>query len=504
MTSARASGAASVASWGTGAWRAAGAIGRGIERVNGAISSAVTANGVTPGRRARNSGVLGPDDPPPSGARGTYWDFRYVLLPKQVRALSQGMFPMGTVVHPQRSGPEFPIYLEWGNFEKHTAIIGPPGSGKSRFIIAPWIVQAAAHGLTTINVDVKGDLVETLRDAKQALGIQAEFSVKRWDIGAPEKSRSWNPIREVRSTQDAAQVAQALLGPVDSGSTNRFFEERDHRWLRGLLRILAAQPRTPPHPRELYRMAVSQQYLRQYAATAGNHANDVLDMTRLPAADYAAATAGLTNRLSWLTDPTFENMLSGVGPNAIAVDEILTSGGTFVVGARMSHGELAWASSSMLLSMLKLRAMERFGSRSTPILWTLDEAGRYGDRINLQEMLDVMRGAGSSICIAIQDVQHLGDEKKAAATLASCDTLIALKGVSPTTAKMVGDRLGQVSAPVVSQSAGPNGAWQPTVSHQMQPMLGAAEIMNLPMTNRGAVVHLKSGSAAPLIVDLEP
>lgn len=493
-----------MAGWGSAAWRAAGAIGRGVERANGAIASAVAASGVSPSRYARRSGVLGPDDPPPSGARSTFWDFRYVLIPKQVRALAQGTFPLGTVIHPQRRGAEFPIYLEWGNFEKHTAIIGPPGSGKSRFLIAPWIVQATVNGLTTINVDVKGDLSETIRDAKKALGAKGTLRVRRWDIGAPEKSRSWNPISEVRSVQDAAQVAQALLGPVDASSTNKFFEERDHRWLRGLLRVLAAQPGGAPHPRELYRMAVSQQYLKQYVAAAGSHANDVQDMARLPASDYPAATAGLTNRLSWLADPTFEKMLSGTGPDAIAIDEILTSGGIFVVGARLSHGELAWASSSMLLSMLKLRAMERFGSQSTPILWTLDEAGRYGDRINLQEMLDVLRGAGSSICIALQDVQHLGDEQKATATLASCDTLIALKGVSPATAKMVGDRLGQVSAPIVSQSAGPNGGWQPTVSHQMQPMLGQAEIMNLPMTNRGAVVHLRSASPAPLVVDLEP
>jgi type IV secretory pathway TraG/TraD family ATPase VirD4 len=492
-----------VGGWGTGAWRAAGAIGHGVDRVSGAIAAAAVANGVRPGRHARRSGVLGPDDPPPSGARNTYWDFRYVLLPRQVRALAQGTFPLGTVVHPQRRGSEFPVYLEWGNFEKHTAIIGPPGSGKSRFLIAPWIVQATIHGLTTINVDTKGDLSETIRDAKRELGALGSFRVRRWDIGAPQKSRSWNPIREVRSMQDAAQVAQALLGPVEPGSTHRFFEERDHRWLRGLLRILAAQPGTP-HPRELYRMAVSQPYLKQYVAATGNRANDVLDMAQLPAADYPAATAGLTNRLSWLADPTFEDMLAGTGPNAITVDEILTSGGIFIIGARMALGELAWAASSMLISLLKLRVMERFGQLAAPILWTLDEAARYGERINLQEMLDVMRGAGSSICIAVQDVQHLGDPHKAAATLASCDTLITLKGVSPTTANMLGDRLGHVSAPVISHSAGPNGAWQPTVSHQMQPMLGPGEIMNLPMTRRGATVHLRSASAAPFIIDLEP
>ncbi|PPF25755.1 MULTISPECIES: type IV secretory system conjugative DNA transfer family protein [unclassified Rathayibacter] len=493
-----------MAGWGAGAWNAARTIGRAADRLNGALTSAVTASGVSPGRHARRSGVLSPGDAPPSGARSTYWDFRYVLLPKQVRALTRGTFPLGTVIHPQRRGPEFPIYLEWENFEKHTAIVGPPGSGKSRFLIAPWIVQATVSGLTTINVDVKGDLSETIRDAKKALNIKGTLRVRRWDIGAPERSRSWNPIGEVRSVQDAAQVAQALLGPIDPSSANKFFEERDHRWLRGLLRVLASQSGIPPHPRELYRMAVSQQYLVQYIATIGNLANDVRDMAKLPASDYAVATAGLTNRLSWLADPTFEKMLSGIGQDAITVDEILTSGGIFVVGARLSYGELAWASSSMLLSMLKLRAMERFGSLSTPILWTLDEAGRYGDRINLQEMLDVLRGAGSSICLAVQDVQHFGDEQKATATLASCDTLITLKGVSPATAKMVGDRLGQVSAPVVSQSAGPNGTWQPTVSHQMQAMLGPAEIMNLPMTNRGAVVHLRSASSAPLVIELEP
>lgn len=493
-----------MADWGSGAWRTAGALGRGLSHLNEVVSSAVVATQLSPGVRARLSGVLAPGDVPPSGARSTFWDFRYVLLPKQVRALAHGMFPLGTVLHPQRRGAEFPVFLDPGDFEKHAAIIGPPGSGKSRFLLAPWIVQAAAHGLTTISVDVKGDLVENLRDAKQALGLGASFSVKRWDLAAPEKSRSWNPIREIRGTQDAAQIALALLGPVDTGSNHRFFEERDHRWLRGLLLILASRSGSPSHPRELYRMVVSQQYLQQYVSAAGSAASDVWDLAQLPAADYPAATAGLANRLSWLSDPTYEQMLSGIGPHAITADEILDSGGIFVVGARLSNGELAWMSSSMLIATLKLRVMKRFGSLATPVLWVLDEAGRYGDRINLQEMLDVMRGAGSSICIAVQDVQHLGDPVKAAATLASCDILIAMKGVSPTSAKMIGDRLGEVSAPAVSQTIGANGVRTPTVSHQMRPMLGHAEIMNLPMTDRGALVHLRSSSPAPMIVELEP
>lgn len=487
--------------WARATFGVARGIGKAADRVSDTVASGINSYRTQPGRHARKTAVLAPGDAPPAGSYGTYQDYRFIHAPDRVKALESGTFPLGRVIHPQRRGREFPIYLQWDDFEKHMAIVGPSGSGKSRFIIAPWILTAAVNGLTTINVDVKGDLVDTLHDVKQQMGITQNFSGITWDLATPQFSRPWNLIAEVRDAADAAAVAQALLGAINPADPQKYFAERDHRWLRGLLLTLAHQPSGVPHPQELYRVAVSQQYLTQYANAAPQYTHDIYDLLQWDPNEFPQATSGLSNRLSWLANPTYRKMLSGEGPKAITADRILDSGATFIVGARLSLGEMGLASASVLLGMLRLRALSRMGAQARAALWTLDEAGRYADRIDLQLMLDMLRGAGSSIVVSVQDVQHLGDKDRYTAILTNCDGLVTLRGVSPSTAAYFGERLGTVQAPVVTHASAEYGRWTPTTAHQTQPLLGPNEVM-YPPVDRGGLVQLRSRSDRPFLFEL--
>jgi type IV secretory pathway TraG/TraD family ATPase VirD4 len=154
---------------------------------------------------------------------------------------------------------------------------------------------------------------------------------------------------------------------------------------------------------------------------------------------------------------------------------------------------------SIFLNLLRLRCLERFGSGAVPVFWVLDEAKRYAHRIQLDQMLDLLRGANSPVCVGLQDVSQLGSEADQVRMLANCDTFITLTGASQATARFFSARLGRVAKPVSTMALDNTGQWRPTITHQDQSILGDREIMYPPVGKYGGVAQLRSGSAAPFL-----
>lgn len=466
------------------------------------VNALVRSQGVRPSRRSIRRGILVPGDGPPTGAAGTFLDYREVLIPQQVTALQQGVFPLGRIQDPGQDNPGFRIYLDWEFIAKHVAVVGPPGSGKTFSIFAPWIVSAAEQGLTAVAVDVKGDLRQEISEAKARLGVSKPLPIVTWDISDPQRSRSWNPLSEISSLEHAAQVAMAFLGEVDPNDHQKFFAERDQRWLRGLLWLSVQALGKHTHPSVLYQLIVSQQHLSSLAVQVPQAAYEIVDLIRFDSSKYTDATAGLANRLSWLADPSLAAMLAGSGTRAFSLSQAVDSGAILLVGSREQGGERTAVAASIFLNLLRLKCLERFGGAAAPVFWVLDEARRYAHRVQLDQMLDLLRGANSPVCIGLQDVNHLGPESQQVRMLANCSTFITLTGVSQDTAKFFKARLGTVSAPSTSMTMDQTGTWRPSVARQERPLLGDREIMYPPVGHYGGVAQLRAGSAYPLLFSL--
>lgn len=460
---------------------------------------------IRPGRRAFQTGILGPSDGPPSSTTGSFLDFREVLLPAQVAGLRTGDFPIGRAKDPQWDAKDgFPIFLSHEHLRRHAAIIGPSGSGKTHSLIAPWICCSARMGFTTVTVDTKGDLLLEMRGAKARLGLSADLPLILWDVDDPTRSWSWNPLAEATSLREAAQISTAILGQVDPRDPNRFFAERDHRWLRGAVTLArASHPGGSPHPAILYRMIVDQAFLRDCVKAAPTSGTEVIDLAQFTPSEYSRATSGLSNRLSWLADPSLRLMLSGRGSRSFTAQQALNQGTTVVVGGRMSGGERSMMAAAILLNLLRLRCLERYGGGQTPVMWILDEVPLYSARIQLDQMLAVLRGANSPVCIAMQHAEDLGDESEQSRLLGNCDVLIALNGVSELTAQYFSGRLGTTQAASSSMTMDEQGAWRPSLSHTTQPRLGKTEIMYPPVGARGAIVQIRSEAPHPFLVSFD-
>jgi type IV secretory pathway TraG/TraD family ATPase VirD4 len=335
------------------------------------------------------------------------------------------------------------------------------------------------------------------------MGVGTPIPTGVWDISDPGSSRPWSPLAEITSPQHAAQVAMAFLGEVDPMDHQKFFAERDHRWLRGLLWLTVQALGNHVHPSVVYKAIISPQLLASLVRQAPHAAHEVIDLAQHSPADYAKVTAGLANRLSWLADPALATMLDGQHPNAFTLDDALASGVLLIVGARESGGERSAAAAAILLNLLRLKCLDRFGHSPTPVFWTLDEAHSYARRIQLAQMLDLLRGAHSPVCVGLQDVNQLGSPAQQTRMLTNCDTFITLAGVSSDTARHFSNRLGAVKAPAAAMAQDQSGAWRPTISHQDRPLLGEREIMYPAIAGQyGGVAQLRSGSPYPFLFSL--
>ena len=196
-------------------------------------------------------------------------------------------------------------------------------------------------------------------------------------------------------------------------------------------------------------------------------------------------------------------MLSGEGTRAFTLDQFLDSGGLLTVGARLSGGERSMTAAALLLNLLRTRCLERFGLDQRPMMWILDRAPKCAKRFQLDQLLDVIRGADVAVVVGLQDVTQFGSEDERKRMLATCQMLIALKGMAPESASYLSRRMGTRMTPVTSHQMDRRGFMTPSVSHEALPVLGERELMYPPVGHFGAVVHSPEFSPSPWLVTFD-
>jgi type IV secretory pathway TraG/TraD family ATPase VirD4 len=484
--------------WLRGAVGGVKAIHKASSAAGDAAALAAARSRVRPSRRALRSGVLVAGDSPPSGVTSGFYDYRGLALPSQLAELQSGLVPIGGVVHPQ-SGVQFDGWLDWQQVVRHTVVVGPPGSGKTTCLLVPWIVAALKSGVGVVAVDVKGDLVTEIKRQVAASGRhKLGVPLYRWDIADVTGSRSWNPLDEVTDSQSLTALVTALLGEIDAESRDRYFAERDHRWLRGLLRLTVAAS-TAPTLKDVFGMLLDHRKIADAVVQYPSAGAEMADLVGFTDSDYSLATSGLANKLAWTAE---RDAASITASSSFCLDDLFRAPGLCVVGSRLSHGEPAAAAASMFLGLMRIKVFTRFAAGVSPMLWVIDEAAVVASRIELPRLLEIARGAGIGIVLAIQDVTQLGDRDTRTRQLASCHSMIVLNGSSGETADYLAGRLGTHGVNTSSVSVDHRGRSLPSVGREQAPVLGSREIMHPPLGGFGGIVHVPSVDSRPFLVDL--
>jgi type IV secretory pathway TraG/TraD family ATPase VirD4 len=456
--------------------------------------------------RGARRGVLAPGDRTPVG--GSWYDYRGVLDLRRVPdALRTAPFPLGRYVHPAR-GPGAPIGLPESAVAQHVAVVGPSGGGKTTGLIVPWILAGLRAGFSVVTVDVKGDLLDRVRDEARRQGRRAGIRPMSLDYTRPDRSISWNWLAELDSDRAIDNAVQSILGRQPTPGTDPYFFNLDGQILRGVLELVAASPRrdTLTAAAVLRLLRDQDQLTRVLGRTSSPTALMRLrDLPGLMPDDYLKRITGVAVRLDALAKPTVEAVTAR---NELRAEDVLRRPHLVSVVAPVQDGQMAQMLSSLFINQLLFRAYQRFsGLTGVRLLLVLDEAAALSDRVDIPNLLSVARAAGVTAVIAVQDVAQFATESERSVVFANCGTLICLDGVSPESAKLLSARIGEHPVQTVSTSRGPSpSGWTTSTSTstgtQMAPVLGLREIMAPPFGGRIATVHCRDLADAPMLVDL--
>jgi type IV secretory pathway TraG/TraD family ATPase VirD4 len=473
-----------------------------------ALSGAVS--DYSAGRGARR-GVLAPGDPPPPPtANGSYFDFRGVLSLRGVpNDLQVAEFPVGRYVHPAK-GPRGPIALPAGVVGHHAAVVGPAGSGKTTGIIVPWIIAGLRAGWSVVTIDVKGNLIDRVRNAVQVSGQPLGVRASVLDYTRPAQSVRWNWLAELDSERAIDNAVQSILGKEPPPKSDPFFFHMDSQVLRGLLELASVSShRDTLTAASLLRTLRDQRKMvervKRYPSSPAFPR--LRDLETLYPDEYAKRIAGVAIRLDALAKPVVEAVTNRCD---IRANDVLGSQRLVSVVAPVQDGQMAATLSSLFINQLLFRAYDRFvNPGGVPVLLVLDEAAQIADRVDFESLLSVAREAQIAAVIAVQDVAQFKDENQRSIIFANSGTVIYMPRTSSKSAELLSKRLGEHPVQAASMSTGPAPSGLGTNTNrtkhtQMVPVLGAREIMGLadPFGRFAAIVHAPDLTDRPFIVDL--
>ena len=220
--------------------------------------------------------------------------------------------------------------------------------------------------------------------------------------------------------------------------------------------------------------------------------------------DFSRDISGLLNALAVFREPSVRRSTSA---NDFTLTQVAADPTLLVAVARMSDGRRAEQMSSLLISQFTQSVLARFGSRPRPLVFMIDEAPRLKDRIDLEQLLSVARGATAGVCLAAQDVAQFGNEHQQSALLANCHTYVSMYGVSPASAEYFSKRLGtRIREELTININGQRKLFEApgqTRQSSVGPVLGPTEIMFPPFGNYTCLVHCPSAAVGPFMIDLE-
>jgi type IV secretory pathway TraG/TraD family ATPase VirD4 len=458
---------------------------------------------------ADQTGLLAPGaPPPPPNFLGDVFDYRGAAPLGDVSNLQRQPIPVGRVVDLDRQEPATPIGFPFVLLQRHVAIIGPTGSGKTVGLVVPWIDAALRAGYAVVAGDVKGNLREALARYVQRRG-KIGVPMRRWDYRDPGRSRSWHWISELTDERAVDGALTALFGEQDrEAKIDPFFKRRDYRALRGLLKF-APSIRSP----NTLTVADLLALLKDQDAVArlvDRHprapgATDLDLAATMDAHDYERAISGAREVLTLLNTSAFIQATSRVD---LRLDEVIDGPGLLLVGSPTDEDPLGQAAAGLMFNSIAHRLYRRYqsGQQGYPVLLIVDEAPRIASQFDFERPLSIARGANVSIVLAMQAVSQFEEDKRDA-IFGGLGTVITLGGVGHTTAEYVSKRYGERQSqrygfndPGMFNSVGAS------LITETVPVLATREIMQLPFGEHPAIVHVNAAgipvTRRPIVTDL--
>lgn len=344
---------------------------------------------------------------------------------------------------------------------KNVTVIGGSGSGKTRFIVKPNLLQMNADFVVT---DPKGTIVNEVGMALKNVG---KYKIKIFNTINFDKSMKYNPLNYVKNEQDILKLVETIIANTsgDNDKGEDFWVKTEKLLYQAYLSLIISKfPKEEQHlgtlmdlisfsnvkeEDENYKNAVDYLFEELEKEEPGHFALKQYRAYKLAAGKTAKSILiSCATRLAPMNIPAVRKLLS---KDEIHLDSLGEKGrktALFVIipDTDPTFNFIVSIMYTQLFNLLVTRADEKHkGALPTHVRFMLDEFANIGLIPNFDKLIATIRSRNISATIILQTQSQLKSIYKdnSETILGNCDTSIFLGGGEKSTVKTLEEDLGK-------------------------------------------------------------
>ncbi|MGE7939931.1 VirD4-like conjugal transfer protein, CD1115 family [Bacillus paramycoides] len=345
---------------------------------------------------------------------------------------------------------------------KNVTVIGGSGSGKTRFIVKPNMLQMNASFVVT---DPKGTIVNELGMALKNVG---KYKIKIFNTINFAKSMRYNPLKYVYNEQDILKLVNTIMANTEGEGSKKgedFWVKAERLLYQAYLSLIVSKfPKDEQHLGTLIDL-ISYSTVKEDDEDYKNPIDYLFeelekeDNTHFAVKQYKLYknAAGKTAksiliscgaRLAPLNIPALRDLISKDELNLDTLGDQGRKTALFVIvpDTDSTFNFIVSIMYSQLFNMLCTIADEKHrGSLPTHVRFILDEFANIGLIPNFEKLIATIRSRNISATIILQTLSQLKPIYKDSADtiIGNCDTSIFLGGKEKSTIKSLSEELGK-------------------------------------------------------------
>lgn len=344
---------------------------------------------------------------------------------------------------------------------RHIAVFGASGSGKSRAFARPYMLQGIKRGESFIVTDPKGELYESMSPMLREEG----YDVKMLNLVRLKHSDAWNCLAEIEGDEITAQIFTDAIIQNTSGKDNGdFWSMCEMNLLKALCLYVEKHPVLETTMAEVYSLLTTKQ---PYELDAMFDALPMNDENKAMKSSYnifknasdnikGGVVIGLGSRLQVFQSKVVERMTSSKEIDLVKPGREKCAYFCVTSDQHSAFDFIAVLFYSMLFIKLVEFADSQPGSRCpVPVNFVLDEFPNIGSIPDFCKKISTVRSRGLNIAVIFQNIAQLQNRYPHGQweeILGNCDTHLFLGCADMTTAKFISDKTGIVTVKTSSHS----------------------------------------------------
>ena len=388
---------------------------------------------------------------------------------------------------------------------KHTAIYGASGTGKSRCFVRPQILQCVARGESVIITDPKGEIYADTAEFMRRRG----YDVKMFNLVDPKYSDSWNCLSEITANPESIELmaqtfVEVIIKNTGDAGGDKFWDNAESNLLKALCLYVCldeARAESAKNIGAVYEMLTNNDEKKLNAMfdklPIGHPARQPWSIFKQAGDNVRGNTIiGLGARLQVFQSDIIRKITMF---NEIDLEGPAKRKSAYFVIMSDQDSTLDFLS-SLFFSFLFIKLVRyadvkgKDGKCDVYVNFILDEFPNIGSIPDFTKKLSTIRSRELRVAVIFQNIAQLQNRYPDGLweeIVGNCDTQLFLGCTDQMTAKFISTRTGEMTIEVVSQGVSKDtmAVAQTTPSYKETQSVGKRfvltpdEVMRLPNTN---------------------